>query len=86
MVHIRSRRFPHLLERKWDHERFVSEDTQRKMDDDVKNKVDGANRDPLDEQESPFGLCFSTRRMLSEAKIVKNSRIVVVGSKIQASC
>jgi hypothetical protein len=22
LVHIRSRRFPHLLERKWDHERF----------------------------------------------------------------
>jgi hypothetical protein len=30
LVHIRSRRFPHLLERKWDHERFVSEDTQKK--------------------------------------------------------
>lgn len=26
-VHIRTRRFPHFLDRKWDHERFVSEDT-----------------------------------------------------------
>jgi hypothetical protein len=50
------------------------------MDDDIKNKVDGAIRDPLDEQESPFALCFTTRRMLSESKIVKNSRIVVVGA------
>ena len=80
MVHIRSRRFPHFLHRKWDHERFVSEDTSKKQEEDVKNRVDGCNRDPLDEQESPFALCFTTRRMLSEAKIVKNSRIVVVGA------
>ena len=30
--------------------------------------------------ESPFALCFSTKRLLSEPKIVKNSRIVVVGA------
>jgi hypothetical protein len=29
-VHIRSRRFPHLLDKKWDHERFVSEDVKKK--------------------------------------------------------
>ena len=80
LVHIRSRRFPHLLDKKWDHERFISEDTQKKQEEDVKNQVDGCERDPLDEQEPPFALCFSTRRMLSEAKIVKNSRIVVVGA------
>ena len=80
LVHIRSRRFPHFLDRKWDHERFISEDTQKKQEEDVKNQVDGCDRDPLDEQEPPFALCFSTRRMLSEAKIVKNSRIVVVGA------
>jgi len=34
----------------------------------------------LDEIESPFALCFSTKRLLSEPKIVKNSRIVVVGA------
>jgi hypothetical protein len=26
LVHIRSRRFPHFIDKKWDHERFVSED------------------------------------------------------------
>jgi hypothetical protein len=26
LVHIRSRRFPHFLDKQWDHERFVSED------------------------------------------------------------
>ena len=79
-MHIRSRRFPHFLDRKWDHERFVSEDTQKKQEEDKKNQVDGCDRDPLDEAEPPFALCFTTRRMLSEAKIVKNSRIVVVGA------
>jgi hypothetical protein len=29
LVHIRSRRFPHFLDRKWDHERFVSEDVKK---------------------------------------------------------
>jgi hypothetical protein len=80
LVHIRSRRFPHFLEKKWDHERFISEDTKKKQEEDIKNKVDGCRRDPLDEKEAPFALCFTTRRMLSEAKIVKNARIVVVGA------
>jgi len=80
LVHIRSRRFPHFLDRKWDHERFISEDTKKKQEEDIKNRVDGCRRDPLDEQEAPFALCFTTRRMLSEAKIVKNARIVVVGA------
>uniref|UniRef100_A0A7S3MYV1 CFAP61 dimerisation domain-containing protein n=1 Tax=Strombidium inclinatum TaxID=197538 RepID=A0A7S3MYV1_9SPIT len=80
LVHIRSRRFPHFLDRKWDHERFDSEDTKKKKEEDTRNKVDGCNRDPLDEKEAPFALCFSTRRMLSEAKIIKNARIVVVGA------
>ena len=80
LVHIRSRRFPHFLDKKWDHERFVSEDTKKKMEEDQRNQVDGHSRDPLDETESPFALCFSTRRMLSENKIIKNARIVVVGA------
>ena len=42
--------------------------------------IDGAERDPLDEEEPPFALCFVTKRLLSEPKIVKNSRIVVVGA------
>jgi hypothetical protein len=80
LIHIRSRRVPHFLDRKWDHERFVSEDVKKQQEDFIKNKVDGARRDPLDEVEAPFALCFSTRRMLSEPKIVKNARIVVVGA------
>mmetsp|Transcript_108645 Transcript_108645/g.150250 ORF Transcript_108645/g.150250 Transcript_108645/m.150250 type:complete len:541 (+) Transcript_108645:469-2091(+) len=78
LVHIRSRRFPHFLDRKWDHERYVpnkesNEDEQRAI------PMDGADRDPLDEAESAFALCFSTKRLLSEPKIIKNSRVVVVG-------
>jgi hypothetical protein len=30
LVHVRSRRFPHFLDRKWDHERYVSEQTLQK--------------------------------------------------------
>jgi len=78
LVHIRSRRFPHFLDRKWDHERYIppkesNEDDQRAI------PMDGADRDPLDEAESAFALCFSTKRLLSEPKIIKNSRVVVVG-------
>ena len=68
------------MDKKWDHERFISEDTKKKQEEDVKNRVDGCKRDPLDEVDAPFALCFTTRRMLSEAKIVKNARIVVVGA------
>ena len=81
LVHIRSRRFPHFLDRKWDHERY---DPQRKGDADDDREltkfIDGASRDPLDEEEAQFALCFTTKRLLSEAKIVKNARIVVVGA------
>ncbi len=78
LVHIRSRRFPHFLDRKWDHERYEA----AKDDEDEHNAavVDGKERDPLDESEAPFALCFSTKRLLSEPKILKNSRIVVVGA------
>jgi len=80
LVYIRSRRFPHFVDRKWDHERFVSDDTKKKQEEDVKNMVDGCKRDPLDETEAPFALSFTSRRMLSEPKIVKNARIVIVGA------
>lgn len=80
LVHVRSRRFPHFLERKWDHERFESEDTLKKKEEQIKANTDGCQKDPLDEEEADYSLCFTTRRMLSEAKIVKNARIVVVGA------
>lgn len=76
LVHVRSRRFPHFLDRKWDHERYVAESAQQA--DQI--PVDGHDRDPQDEVESPFALCFTTKRLLSEPKIIKNSRIVVVGA------
>jgi hypothetical protein len=78
MVHIRSRRFPHFLDRKWDHERYVAEGKNPYEHHDF--PVDGQDRDTLDEKEAPFALCFTTKRMLSEYKIIKNSRIVVVGA------
>jgi NADH dehydrogenase FAD-containing subunit len=43
-------------------------------------QVDGEKREPIDEKESPFALCFTTKRLLSEQKILKNSRIVIVGA------
>ena len=76
MINVRTRRFPHFLKRKWDHERNVYEDNEEENREDM----DGADRDPLDEEDAPFALCFITRRLLSEPKIVKNSRIVVIGS------
>lgn len=83
-VHIRARRFPHYLDRKWDHERY---DPKKKEQFDMEEEygdgeaqMDGGDRDPLDEEEPPFALCFLTKRLLSEPKIVKNSRIVVVGA------
>lgn len=68
-----------MLDRKWDHERFEPE----KGDEEAVQShipMDGKDRDPLDEEEPPFALCFSTKRLLSEPKIIKNSRIVVVGA------
>ena len=79
LVHIRSRRFPHFLDRKWDHERYDAE-KEEDPEEDGSTPQDGGNRDPLDEKEPPFALCFSTKRLLSEPKILKNSRIVVVGA------
>lgn len=83
LVHARSRRFPHFLDRKWDHERHVevkSTAESEENDTEYKVPVDGADRKPDDEEESPFALCFTTKRLLSEAKIVKNARIVIVGA------
>lgn len=37
LIHIRSRRFPHFLDKKWDHERYVPE----KIEGDVEASDDG---------------------------------------------
>lgn len=42
--------------------------------------VDGGDRKADDETESPFALCFTSKKLLSEAKIVKNARIVIIGA------
>ena len=80
LIHVRSRRFPHFLDKPWDYERYNTEEIQGEEDKDKNIPVDGHDRDHLDEKESPFALCFTTKRVLSEPKIVKNSRIVVVGA------
>ena len=83
LIHVRSRRFPHFLDRKWDHERWDNKTASTDEDDaekDFKVPVDGAERKVDDETESPFALCFITKRLLSETKITKNSRIVVIGA------
>lgn len=84
LIHVRSRRFPHFLDRKWDHERWDNKSESTSIEDegdkDFKVPVDGADRKADDETESPFALCFTTKKILSEAKIVKNARIVVIGA------
>ena len=84
LIHIRSRRFPHFLDKKWDHERYNPPVEMDNGDESTKEShvgtMDGANRDPLDEEESAFALAFTTKRLLSEPKILKNARIVVVGA------
>lgn len=82
LVHIRARRFPHFLDRKWDHERYDSRRDKNQFEqyEEQVSPIDGDARDHLDESEAPFALCFASKRLLSEPKIVKNSRIVVVGA------
>merc|ERR1712127_431822 len=84
LIHVRSRRFPHFLDRKWDHERWENKTSAQTADEEVdkdfKVPVDGADRKADDETESPFALCFTSKKLLSEAKIVKNARIVVIGA------
>ncbi len=75
LIHVKSRRFPHFLVRKWNHERFDPKEVQE-----FAKEQDGGDRDPVDELESKFSLLFTTNRLLSEHKIVINSRIVVVGA------
>ena len=72
--YARARKFPHFLNKPWDHEQAVDDVT-----DGLPNQ-DGIDRKYRDEQESMFGLCFITKKLLSEPKIVINHRIVVVGA------
>lgn len=72
---VKPRKFPHFLDRKWDHER--AEHTKMEL----LPTVDGYDRDPYDEEEPNFSLMFSGKKFLySEGKVVNNKRIVVVGA------
>eukprot|EP01022_Parablepharisma_sp_SALTPOND_P008302 TRINITY_DN1355_c0_g1_i1.p1 TRINITY_DN1355_c0_g1~~TRINITY_DN1355_c0_g1_i1.p1 ORF type:complete len:1491 (-),score=241.80 TRINITY_DN1355_c0_g1_i1:5780-10252(-) len=75
LIHVKSRRFPHFLARKWNHERFDPKEVLE-----FSKEHDGGSRDPVDETESKFSLFLTTKRLLSEPKIVNNSRIVVIGA------
>ena len=75
LINVRTRRFPRFLKRKLDNDR-----SPREKIDASKSDMDMADRDPYDADESAFALWFTTRRLLSEPKIVKNSRIVVIGA------
>ena len=75
MVHVRSRRFPHFLKRNWDHERFDHAEFV-----DFNKEEDGGKLDPIDEKESNFSMSFLSKKMISEPKIINNTRIVVVGA------
>lgn len=78
LIPVRSRRFPHFLKRKWDNEHYEPPPTEE--EEEAKAVMNGADRHYLDEKESGFALSFVTKRNISEPKIVKNSRIVVVGA------
>jgi hypothetical protein len=75
LIFVKSRRFPHFLVKKWNHERFDPKEVTE-----FSKEQDGGDRDPVDEEESTFSLLITTKRLLSEPKIVNNSRIVVVGA------
>ena len=75
LIHVKSRRFPHFLRRKWNNERFDPKEVTE-----FSKEHDGGDRDPVDEDESKFSLFLTTKRLLSEPKIINNSRIVVVGA------
>jgi hypothetical protein len=46
LVHIRSRRFPHFLDRKWDHEFWEDKSKTEENDEVLKTVIDGADRNP----------------------------------------
>ena len=52
LIHVRTRRFPHFLKRKWDHERNVYPNEEEENTE----IMDGGDRDYLDEEEAPFAL------------------------------
>ena len=73
---VRSRTFPHFLERKWD---FQHEPEFFEKLGDKKDLQDG-DRDAFDQENSEFSLSILTKRQLAVNKINNNTRILVVGA------
>jgi len=61
LVFVRARTFPHFLKRKWD---FEHDEEHFERAGELKEVTDG-NRDPFDQEESPFSLSMITKKMLS---------------------
>lgn len=85
LFYARVRKFPHFLDKLWDHEKAPDDDTEASGQGSFRsgkgNMVqDGVERKHCDEKESMFGLCFITKKLLSEPKIVINHRIIVIGA------
>lgn len=74
LLYARARKFPHFLNKPWDHEKALTNES------DGLACQDGGDRKHQDEKESDFALSFVTKKHLSEPKIVINHRIVVVGA------
>lgn len=73
---VRSRTFPHFLERKWD---FAHEQEFFEQLGDKTGMQDG-ERDAFDQQNSEFSLSILTKKQLAVPKTANNTRIVVVGA------
>ena len=70
----RNRKFPHFIMQNWNYKKEQYEDEK------IKIRMDGEERDELDEKESDFCLIYLSKKMLVEARIANNNRIVVIGA------
>jgi len=73
---VRSRTFPHFLERKWDFQH--DPEFFEKLGD--KQDLQDGDRDAFDQLNSDFSLSILTKRQLSVNKVNNNTRILVVGA------
>ena len=74
MYFLRNRKFPQFIVKKQGHT------LNRFFDEKIKDRTDMKEREEIDNQESDFSLVMNSKNLLSNAKIINNNRIVVVGS------
>ena len=74
LIYTRSRKFPHFLQKPWEHEKALKDEADGDL------VQDGLNRNYQDEHESDFALAIVTKKELSQAKQVVNHRILVIGA------